>query len=97
MTESNEHGVSYNEMTVIPGKQRWHPAIIRMGKEVYEHIKGKRTLREEYDLVMQKKSQLPKRLRDFVVILNNSLETETTERGSDGDNNTGIAESDSVD
>jgi hypothetical protein len=36
-------------------------------KIIYEHISGKRTLREEFDLIKSKKSELPKKCRDYVV------------------------------
>jgi hypothetical protein len=42
----------------------------KMAWEIYDHIAANsRTLKEEYDLIQQKKSTLSKRLRDFVVEL----------------------------
>lgn len=69
---------SYNQDSIyIPDMYNAVPnPITRMSKEVLDHIGGKRTLQDEYELIKQKKSQLPKRLRDFVVILMDSLNQE---------------------
>lgn len=39
----------------------------RLYDEVMSHINGKRSLREEYDLIMQKKSELSARCREWVI------------------------------
>jgi hypothetical protein len=42
----------------------------KMAFEIYDHISSNnRTLKEEYDLIQQKKSTLSRRLRDFVIEL----------------------------
>jgi hypothetical protein len=42
----------------------------KMAWEIYDHIaKNNRTLKDEYDLIQQKKSILSRRLREFVVEL----------------------------
>ena len=51
----------------------------KMAWEIYDHIAANnRTLKEEYDLIQQKKSTLSKRLRDFVVELIEVYEEEQT-------------------
>ena len=51
----------------------------KMAFEIYDHISSNnRTLKEEYDLIQQKKSTLSKRLRDFVVELIEVYEEEQT-------------------
>lgn len=52
----------------------------KMAWEIYDHIAANnRTLKEEYDLIQQKKSALNKRLRDFVVLLIENYEEEEKE------------------
>lgn len=46
----------------------------RIFDKVYNHIEGKRTLRDEYNLINEKKSTLPKACRDYVVSLFDNLE-----------------------
>lgn len=49
----------------------------KMAWDIYDHIAANnRTLKEEYDLIQQKKSKLSKRLRDFVVLLIENYEEE---------------------
>jgi len=49
----------------------------KMAWEIYDHIAANnRTLKDEYDLVKEKKSTLSKRLRDFVVLLIENYEEE---------------------
>ena len=49
----------------------------KMAWDIYDHITANnRTLKEEYDLIQQKKSKLSKRLRDFVVLLIENYEEE---------------------
>ena len=61
---------------VQPPEQAMHMAtgrrspIERAYNEVMNYIeKNKRTLQEEFELIQQKKSQLSKRLRDFVELM----------------------------
>lgn len=39
----------------------------RKREQVYNHINAKRTLRDEINLIIQKKSELPSSLRKFVL------------------------------
>lgn len=50
----------------------------RLVNEIAEHLvdNGNRTLKEEYELIQQKKSKLSRRLRDFVVMM---VETEVVQ------------------
>jgi hypothetical protein len=51
----------------------------KMAWEIYDHIAANnRSLKDEYDLIQQKKSTLSKRLRDFVVELIEVYEEEQT-------------------
>lgn len=38
-----------------------------IANEVFDHISGKRSLRDEYELILNKKSLLSRRCRDYVV------------------------------
>ena len=49
----------------------------RLWNAIYDHISGKRTLREEYNLIKEKKSTLPAAHRAYVVKL--IEETKNTE------------------
>ena len=54
----------WSNMPYPPSKEQ------KMAFEIYDHIaKNNRTLKDEYDLIQQKKSTLSRRLRDFVVEL----------------------------
>ena len=51
----------------------------KMAWEIYDHIAANnRSLKDEYDLIQQKKSILSRRLRDFVVLLIENYEEEQT-------------------
>ena len=59
---------------VSPDGQEWsnipYTKEDRMWQELYPYLaKNLRSLKDEYDLIQQKKSGLSKRLRDFVVYL----------------------------
>ena len=60
-------------MYVHPDGEQWsnQPWIItkedKMYWEIRDHIDGKRSLQDEYDLVKAKKSTLSRALRDFLV------------------------------
>lgn len=49
----------------------------KMAWEIYDHIAANnRSLKDEYDLIQQKKSTLSRRLRDFAVVLIENYEEE---------------------
>jgi hypothetical protein len=59
-----ENPSEWSDIPFPPSKEQ------KMAWEIYDHIAAnRRTLKEEYDLIQQKKSTLSKRLRDFVVEL----------------------------
>jgi len=59
-----ENPSEWSDIPFPPSKEQ------KMAWEIYDHIAANsRTLKEEYDLIQQKKSTLSKRLRDFVVEL----------------------------
>ena len=59
-----ENPEEWYNMPYPPSKEQ------KMAWEIYDHIAANsRTLKDEYDLIQQKKSTLSKRLRDFVVEL----------------------------
>jgi hypothetical protein len=63
----------WGDMPLPPSKEQ------KMAWEIYDHIAANtRSLRDEYDLIQQKKSTLSKRLRDFVVELIEVYEEEKT-------------------
>lgn len=63
---------------VSPDGEQWsnmpYTKEDRMWQELYPYLaKNLRSLKDEYELIKQKKSQLSRRLRDFVIYL---METE---------------------
>ena len=48
-------------------EQRADERYYKTREEVYDHINAKRTLREEYHLILAKQSKLCRRCRDWVV------------------------------
>jgi hypothetical protein len=72
-TITTDESVYEGDMFFPPSKGQ------KMAWEIYDHIAANsRTLKEEYDLIQQKKSTLSKRLRDFVVELIEVYEEEQT-------------------
>ena len=68
-----ENPSEWSDMPFPPSKEQ------KMAWEIYDHIAANtRSLRDEYDLIQQKKSTLSKRLRDFVVELIEVYEEEKT-------------------
>jgi hypothetical protein len=62
-----------SDMPFPPSKEQ------KMAWEIYDHITAnRRSIRDEYNLIQQKKSTLSKRLRDFVVELIEIYEEEKT-------------------
>ncbi len=63
-TITTDESVYEGDMFFPPSKEQ------KMAWEIYDHIAAnRRTLRDEYNLIQQKKSTLSRRLRDFVVEL----------------------------
>lgn len=53
----------------LPGSEHVRTKLDRMIEELAAHlVDNERTVEEEYALIQQKKSQLSKRMRDFVVV-----------------------------
>lgn len=70
--------------TPPPGYGTKRSPIERMIDELAEYlVDNERTIEEEYKLVEQKKSQLSKRMRDFVVIAYAMEQAKETNEGSE--------------
>jgi hypothetical protein len=68
-----ENPSEWSDMPFPPSKEQ------KMAWEIYDHITAnRRSIRDEYNLIQQKKSTLSKRLRDFVVELIEIYEEEKT-------------------
>jgi hypothetical protein len=66
-----ENPEEWSNMPYPPSKKQ------RMAFEIYDHISvNQRSLKDEYDLIQQKKSTLSRRLREFVVELIENYEEE---------------------
>lgn len=59
-----------NDISTMPVEQGKLPQVERMYNELMDYLqKNERTLEEEFQLVESKKSNLSRRLRDFVVVM----------------------------
>tara|TARA_R110000868_G_scaffold67266_1_gene199806 strand:+ start:884 stop:1168 length:285 start_codon:yes stop_codon:yes gene_type:complete len=66
-----ENPEEWSNMPFPPSKKQ------RMAFEIYDHItSNNRSLKDEYELVQQKKSTLSRRLREFVIELVEKYEEE---------------------
>jgi len=48
-------------------EQHKHEKSVRVHWRIFDHINSKRTLRDEYHLILAKKSTLPRLCRDYVI------------------------------